>query len=436
MKKVFLLILFAGWLVMPLTWAAEEMDQAEATADLLADDGAGLIGPVVEVEPPVVPSAALRPASPVKKVQVSPQVSVPEQVAAPQAVLPKVVAPQAVVTERNAVSAAVSPQVLTTVDTPVVAEALIIPSVDGARVVKVPGLGLEPAKAETLQELQRGAIEYSKPEPMLTAEQVDATLGVAVAEETKKETVVELVEKKRAELVEATGDIVGAPLPPTKGELGMPGVGEAEAAAFVEKSLLEKPLGAVEPESADDVLPPPAAPAPVKQPMPAAPAVTAPLAVVPPAAPLAVAPAPAGDVIPFRVVPADSYASFVKNWGNDEEPYYAVIRTPEQWDGAFAPAAVMGNERPFTPPPAFFEREQMLVVARVVPSGGEGSSLAAKSLQRTGDGQEFVYTYTPPQPAAGGEAPYLKKDVLLVAAPKDLTGPFYFVEETLEGNNQ
>ncbi len=133
------------------------------------------------------------------------------------------------------------------------------------------------------------------------------------------------------------------------------------------------------------------------------------------------------EAIPYRVLPADSFAAFVKNWSGDQA-LQAVIRTPAEWDAVFSPAVVMGNPKPTAPEPEFFRKEQLLVVAKVTPAPGPGENpLLVKSLVSVanGNGQVLIYRYVPP----AAPATYQVKSVLILAVPKEYAGPFHFVED-------
>lgn len=129
--------------------------------------------------------------------------------------------------------------------------------------------------------------------------------------------------------------------------------------------------------------------------------------------------------VEFRVVPMETYAAFVKNWNNRDEPLRKVIRSPKEWDEAFSPAVTMGNKKPTAPDRAFFAKEQLLVVARVMPAPARGETpLTAESVMKIGGRAVLTYRYQPP----AADASYTVKAVLMVAVPKDVSGPFSFVE--------
>lgn len=73
--------------------------------------------------------------------------------------------------------------------------------------------------------------------------------------------------------------------------------------------------------------------------------------------------------IPYHTVGVGDFQSFVKNWNAGKHPVlYAFIQSSAQWNEIFHPAPVMGGERnlPFAPDDKQFEREQLLISARVM----------------------------------------------------------------------
>ena len=65
------------------------------------------------------------------------------------------------------------------------------------------------------------------------------------------------------------------------------------------------------------------------------------------------------------------YQSFVKNWSPEETPLCAAMDSQADWDAVMHPAPTMGQTRPFSPPEAFWKRNSLLVLARVINSGGD-----------------------------------------------------------------
>ena len=84
-------------------------------------------------------------------------------------------------------------------------------------------------------------------------------------------------------------------------------------------------------------------------------------------------------VVPIRRDDPDRYQNFVVNWDAGTEVLCAVVRTPADYARLFHPAPVIGGKKPFAPPEAAFEKEHLIVIARVV-GGDGGSSLAIERV--------------------------------------------------------
>ncbi len=95
--------------------------------------------------------------------------------------------------------------------------------------------------------------------------------------------------------------------------------------------------------------------------------------------------------VSYERQPFAAHQNFVGNWEVTKHPaLYAVIRTPEDYSRIFFPAAVMGHNKPFTPPAGFFERRQILMVCRCLNDLDE-KDFAVESIQEVGD--ELFYRY-------------------------------------------
>jgi hypothetical protein len=71
--------------------------------------------------------------------------------------------------------------------------------------------------------------------------------------------------------------------------------------------------------------------------------------------------------VQYRIVGPGDFQSFIKNWDDKKQPVlYALIQTPAQWNSIFHPAPVMGKNRPFGPDEKEFEKDQLLVIGRVM----------------------------------------------------------------------
>ena len=118
----------------------------------------------------------------------------------------------------------------------------------------------------------------------------------------------------------------------------------------------------------------------------------------------------------WAIVPSNTYASFVKNWADEDQPVLcAVIKSPADWDAIFGSAAVMNSDRPFAPAADFYSRANLLVVARVhTASSSTTSPFQVKAIKRYAHRTVMKYTYHAP-PA---DESFSIKDTLMVAVSK------------------
>lgn len=110
----------------------------------------------------------------------------------------------------------------------------------------------------------------------------------------------------------------------------------------------------------------------------------------------------AAEPVAFTTIAPDEFANFPVNWDDATTPVFrGLLRTPEEYAAVFHPAPVLGNRKPFAPPPSFFDDGMILVVARVIdaPAAGE-TPLVVESL--TADGEDLVLRYRFVPPAVRG----------------------------------
>ena len=138
--------------------------------------------------------------------------------------------------------------------------------------------------------------------------------------------------------------------------------------------------------------------------------------------------------VPYERIPADTFASFVKNWDEARTPVLcAVIRDAAEWNAVFGAAAFMGNKRPFAPEPATWKQHQMLIVSQVMPApakGAIGEAFTVQSVEDDGGGVLTVrYACAPPPPNS-----YRIKNTLLLKIPrKDYTRVVFIEGEKAVG---
>jgi hypothetical protein len=110
------------------------------------------------------------------------------------------------------------------------------------------------------------------------------------------------------------------------------------------------------------------------------------------------------------------YQNFVVNWDENKVPVLcALLGSPARYGSVFHAAPVMGNTRPFAPPPQVFETWQMLVVARVMPAPENMD--AVFEVERVAEsGTELILAYRYIEP--GTKASHTVKNHLSLLIPK------------------
>jgi hypothetical protein len=128
-------------------------------------------------------------------------------------------------------------------------------------------------------------------------------------------------------------------------------------------------------------------------------------------------------VIPIRRDDPARYQNFVVNWDAGTELLCAVVSTPADYARLFHPAPVIGGKKPFAPPDTAFEKERLLVVARVV--GGDGGSVLAIERVVEKEGSLEVRCRFNPSTA---QSSFSIKQVALAWIPAREPGPVTFIE--------
>ena len=68
----------------------------------------------------------------------------------------------------------------------------------------------------------------------------------------------------------------------------------------------------------------------------------------------------------YQRISMQTYQNFPVNWDEQAAPrFYALIRTPQEYNQLFRPAPIAGDSRPFQPEAGLYENSQILMVARV-----------------------------------------------------------------------
>ena len=128
-------------------------------------------------------------------------------------------------------------------------------------------------------------------------------------------------------------------------------------------------------------------------------------------------------VVPIRRDDPAGYQNFVVNWDAGTEVLCAVVRTPADYARLFHPAPVIGGKKPFAPPDAAFEKEHLLVIARVV--GGDGGSALAIERVVEKEGSLEVHCRFEPSTA---QSSFSIKQAALAWIPAREPGPVTFIE--------
>ena len=116
---------------------------------------------------------------------------------------------------------------------------------------------------------------------------------------------------------------------------------------------------------------------------------------------LKAAPAAAGSNVKFEKFDPDKYQSFIGNWDERVDPaLYAIIRSKADWDKVFHPAPVMGGNKPFAPDPSVFEKQALLVIARVMPGPVNPQVFRADSVTVAEGNLVLNFQYQPPKSGA------------------------------------
>ena len=131
--------------------------------------------------------------------------------------------------------------------------------------------------------------------------------------------------------------------------------------------------------------------------------------------------APAAAIKSERV-PSDAFSSFVMNWDDAKTPVLcALIRDKAGWDGVFGSAAYPGNKKPFAPADTTWDKEQILVVSRVMPAPSDDNmdkAFSVQSLDDDGKGTLTLrYTFASPRKASST----VKSELILKMPRKDYT---------------
>ncbi|WP_434113542.1 hypothetical protein [Paraburkholderia caffeinilytica] len=125
----------------------------------------------------------------------------------------------------------------------------------------------------------------------------------------------------------------------------------------------------------------------------------------------------ASQTIPFDRLDFPQYHFFASAWDDSRQPVRcALIRTPSEWRAIMHPAPVMFWSQPrFALPDAFYDSQQILLVARVTPADTDDARVLDIHSVTLHEGTLNVdYQYREPLETAG----FMVTNSLLVAIPR------------------
>jgi hypothetical protein len=102
-----------------------------------------------------------------------------------------------------------------------------------------------------------------------------------------------------------------------------------------------------------------------------------------------------------------------------------MVESPEQYEKLFNAAAIQGNRKPFAPPKELFQKENIVVVGRVIPASGDRSKIMqVRSLVQRRNVLELSYSFQPPEEPASSQ----EKNWLQLRIPKGTIDAVRFLE--------
>jgi len=116
-----------------------------------------------------------------------------------------------------------------------------------------------------------------------------------------------------------------------------------------------------------------------------------------------------GQAVKYQRIGLREYQNFLVGWDLAGQPQrFALIRSAQEYDQLFQPAAVNGARGPFAPSPKSYEKEQILLVGREMPAPNNMEAVfEVESLQEKGTMLLLKYRYKAPKPASYGVRNYL-----------------------------
>ena len=135
---------------------------------------------------------------------------------------------------------------------------------------------------------------------------------------------------------------------------------------------------------------------------------------------------PAERAVTYKRMGVNDYQNFLKNWDDQKQAVlYALIQTPARYDALFHPAPLMRDKRPFAPEAELYAKEQILVVARVMPAPDNMDKVfEVERVVERGQALELHYRFNEPEKGAT----FSVKDLLTLRIPKHDYEKVLFIE--------
>ncbi|MEI6536004.1 MAG: hypothetical protein WCN98_11725 [Verrucomicrobiaceae bacterium] len=102
---------------------------------------------------------------------------------------------------------------------------------------------------------------------------------------------------------------------------------------------------------------------------------------------LATEPVPSEKAVPNQRISVHEYQNFIGNWYDKTNPVLcALIQSPKQYSSVFHAAAVMRGKKPYAPANELFDKEQIVLIAKVMTAPVDmDKSFADVTVSETGD---------------------------------------------------
>lgn len=128
----------------------------------------------------------------------------------------------------------------------------------------------------------------------------------------------------------------------------------------------------------------------------------------------------------YQIIPQDAYQNFLVNWETSEQKVLCgVISSSEQYDTLFHAAAIMGGKKPYAPPQETYDKEQIVVIGRILDSPPPGAKVFQVDEVTENDGELIIkYRFKDPM----SKASFSAKSWLALKIPKSDLKSATFIE--------